>query len=180
VINLNSGYDPKATMMTIDAEISQWVTNEKGEGTVTIQSLEGGTSWIVNGDTLEADEMTVEINSTSGMENLLDALSDDEQDRTILSTDEPTEMVTDFELHQNYPNPFNPSTQITFDLAESGSVSLKVHDMTGREVATLVNGHTAAGTHSVTFEAAGLPSGTYLYTLRAGNYHESKKMVLMK
>ena len=85
-----------------------------------------------------------------------------------------------FKLFQNYPNPFNPSTTIKFSLPKSSFVSLKVYNLLGEEVATLVNEQKQAGNYSITFDAKGLPSGTYLYTLLAGETRIMKKMVLIK
>jgi hypothetical protein len=85
-----------------------------------------------------------------------------------------------FTLSQNFPNPFNPSTHIDFTLPASGSVSLKVYDLLGREMMTLVNEQKPAGTYRATFDASNLPSGTYFYVLRAGSFSESKKMLLVK
>jgi len=85
-----------------------------------------------------------------------------------------------FALHQNYPNPFNPSTSIRFDVASAANVSLVVYDMLGREVATLVNGQMAAGTHSVTFDASQLTSGVYMYQLSNGVDTQTRTMLLMK
>jgi len=88
--------------------------------------------------------------------------------------------VSEYALRQNYPNPFNPSTSITFDLVESGNVSLRVFNMIGQEVATLVNGNQNRGQHTVSFDATGLPSGLYLYRLEADGFTDLKKMLLMK
>ena len=85
-----------------------------------------------------------------------------------------------FSLQQNYPNPFNPSTTIEFALPGNAHVTLSVYDMLGREVAVLVNEERAAGSYRVTFDARSLPSGTYLYSLRAGSSQEIRKMVLVK
>jgi len=85
-----------------------------------------------------------------------------------------------YTLSQNYPNPFNPSTAIDFTLPVSGSVSLKVYDLLGREIMTLVNEQKAAGTYRATFDASHLPSGTYFYALKAGSFSEVKKMELVK
>jgi hypothetical protein len=85
-----------------------------------------------------------------------------------------------FALSQNVPNPFNPTTSISFTLGETGVASLKVFDLAGREVATLVSGVLARGAHSVEFDGANLASGVYVYTLQAGTTVESRKMVLMK
>ncbi|MBC8043150.1 MAG: M6 family metalloprotease domain-containing protein [Rhizobacter sp.] len=85
-----------------------------------------------------------------------------------------------FELRQNYPNPFNPSTVINYQLSASSQVGLKVFDVLGREVATLVNERQAAGGYSVRFNAARLSSGVYFYRLVAGNFVQTKKMLLVK
>lgn len=86
----------------------------------------------------------------------------------------------EFSLDQNYPNPFNPSTNITFSLAVDSKVSLKVFDVSGQEVANLIDQDMTAGVHNYDFNAATFNSGVYFYTLRAGSYIETKKMVLMK
>ena len=86
-----------------------------------------------------------------------------------------------FELNQNYPNPFNPSTQIRFGITEASNVGLKVFDIQGREVATLVdNKQMEVGYHNVKFDAKNLASGIYIYKLTTGNHSISKKMQLMK
>lgn len=85
-----------------------------------------------------------------------------------------------YTLSQNYPNPFNPTTTIDFTLPVSGSVSLKIYDLLGREIMTLVNGQKAAGTYRAIFDATNLPSGTYFYALKAGSFSEVKKMTLVK
>ncbi|MDH3252312.1 MAG: T9SS type A sorting domain-containing protein [Ignavibacteria bacterium] len=85
-----------------------------------------------------------------------------------------------FALAQNYPNPFNPSTDIGFRIADFGLVRLLVYDLLGREVAVLVNEKKAPGTYSVQFDASDLGSGVYLYRLQAGNYSETKKLVILR
>jgi hypothetical protein len=86
----------------------------------------------------------------------------------------------EFELAQNYPNPFNPSTTIKFSLPENSVVTLKVYDITGSEVAELLNDTREAGFHQVTFDASNLASGTYIYMITAKNFIQTKKMVLIK
>ena len=86
----------------------------------------------------------------------------------------------DYKLIQNYPNPFNPSTSINYQVKEKGVVSLKVYDMLGREVASLVNENQESGKYSVTFNAASLPSGVYIYSLRVNDFVQNNKMTLMK
>lgn len=85
-----------------------------------------------------------------------------------------------FELSQNFPNPFNPITRISYQLAREEFVSLKVYDVLGKEVSTLVSDKQGAGKYTVNFNASNLPSGLYLYRLEAGNYISSKKMILLK
>ena len=85
-----------------------------------------------------------------------------------------------FELSQNYPNPFNPSTTINYDIPKDGKVSLRLFDMSGKEVATLVNEVKTAGYYSVTFNAANLSSGVYFYSITANNFTAIKKMMLIK
>ena len=86
----------------------------------------------------------------------------------------------EYMLSQNYPNPFNPSTKIDFSIKNSGFVTLKVYDVLGQEVKTLVNEQKDPGTYRVTFEARDLTSGAYFYTLTAGNFTQTYKMLLVK
>jgi hypothetical protein len=85
-----------------------------------------------------------------------------------------------FALDQNYPNPFNPSTKIQFEIAEARFVTLKVYNLLGQEVASFINDRLDAGRYRAEFDAANLPSGTYLYRLQAGDFSESKKMTVLK
>jgi len=83
-------------------------------------------------------------------------------------------------LEQNYPNPFNPATTISYTLPIAGNVTLKVFDITGKEVRMLDNGYKAAGKYSVTFNASDLASGMYIYRIQTSNFSEVRKMLLMK
>jgi hypothetical protein len=85
-----------------------------------------------------------------------------------------------YHLFQNYPNPFNPTTSISFLLPQREHVTLKVFDLLGKEVATLVEGDLDPGEHSVVFDGNGLSSGVYLYHLKAGAFIEQKKLVLLR
>ena len=85
-----------------------------------------------------------------------------------------------FELSQNYPNPFNPATTISFSIPQSSFVTLKVYDIIGNEIATLVNENKAAGRYEINFDASNQSSGVYLYSITAGNYNEVRKMTLIK
>ncbi len=86
----------------------------------------------------------------------------------------------DFALYQNYPNPFNPTTTIKYDIPKQSFITLKVYDVLGMEVATLVNEFKKPGSYEITFNTEGLSSGIYFYSLKADNFQKTKKMVLMK
>jgi hypothetical protein len=89
-------------------------------------------------------------------------------------------LLNQFTLEQNYPNPFNPKTVISYQLPVSGNVTLKVYDLLGREVATLVDEYRVAGRYEIEFNASELSSGIYFYKLQAGKYAETKKMILLR
>jgi hypothetical protein len=89
-------------------------------------------------------------------------------------------MPKDFVLFQNYPNPFNPTTVIHYYLPVASHAVVKVYDVLGREVATLVNEQKLAGSYQVTFDAHLLTSGVYFYSLQAGSFAETKKLILIK
>ena len=92
--------------------------------------------------------------------------------------------MKDFALQQNYPNPFNPTTTINYQLPENGFVTVKVFDVLGKEIATLVNENKSSGYYKVDFDASsaggGLTSGVYIYTINVNGFAQSKKMLLMK
>ncbi len=92
----------------------------------------------------------------------------------------PAGIPREYSLNQNYPNPFNPGTNLTFQVAKEGFVSLKVYDVLGREVATLVNEVKRAGTYDAAWNAAGFGSGIYFCKMQSGTFAETRKMLLMK
>jgi hypothetical protein len=94
--------------------------------------------------------------------------------------DQSTGIPQEYSLQQNYPNPFNPSTSISYQLPANSFVSLKVFDMLGREVATLVDEVKNAGTYSTTWNASGFGSGIYFCKMQAGSFSATRKLVLMK
>ncbi len=98
----------------------------------------------------------------------------------ILDKIKVSEVVGDFSLDQNYPNPFNPSTKITYSIKEEGLVTLKVYDILGKEIVTLVNENKAAGNYEAEFNASQLPSGMYIYKIQSGSFSDVKKMLLTK
>jgi aryl-phospho-beta-D-glucosidase BglC (GH1 family) len=96
------------------------------------------------------------------------------------SVEENNNIPLNFELQQNFPNPFNPRTKISYSIKEEGLVTLKVYDVLGKEIATLINENKPAGLYEAEFDASQLPSGMYIYKLQAGNFVSSKKMLLLK
>ncbi len=108
-------------------------------------------------------------------------------DFRIVSYEKPTDVednnnlqISGFELFNNYPNPFNPTTTIAYQIPVAGMVTLKVVDILGREVTTLVNEYKNIGKYNITFDASNLTSGIYIYQIKAGNFTKANKMILVK
>ena len=99
---------------------------------------------------------------------------------SVTDADKRSNQLNDFVLYQNYPNPFNPVTKIEFRISDFGFVNLKVYDVLGNEILTLINEYKTAGGYEVTFEASGLTSGIYYYRLESSGFSETKKMILLK
>jgi subtilisin-like proprotein convertase family protein len=132
-------------------------------------SLEATGEWILKiTDQVPANDGIFEAWSIS----ILSDLSSDVQDLN--------EIPSGFALFQNYPNPFNPSTKINYIIPTSEFVSLKIYDVLGNEVKTLVNEEKPAGTFETEFSGDGLSSGIYFYRLQSGSFIETKKMILLK
>ncbi|MEW6506106.1 MAG: T9SS type A sorting domain-containing protein [Bacteroidota bacterium] len=98
----------------------------------------------------------------------------------LLDIDDNQEFPTTYNLFQNYPNPFNPTTRIKYSIPNSEKVLLKVYDVLGREVETLLNKYETAGTHEIEFNGINLTSGLYFYKITSGNYSETRKMILLR
>jgi hypothetical protein len=109
-----------------------------------------------------------------GLMTLLDTL-------TVTSVDPINEeLLEEYYLSQNYPNPFNPSTTIKYQMPEGGIVTLKIYDILGKEVKTLVNEQKAAGRYEVNFNASNLASGVYIYRIQVNDFVSAKKLMLLK
>jgi hypothetical protein len=132
-----------------------------------------GTDHFINLTSDLATAAVVNKWSVMGDHDLVDVVTTDVKD---LSGIRPST----YSLSQNYPNPFNPSTKIQFAIPKSGLVTMKVYDLLGQEVATLVNEQKNAGSYEVDFNAANLNSGVYFYQITSGNYSVTKKMLLLK
>ena len=100
--------------------------------------------------------------------------------RTKVEESKPITVIDGYSLSQNYPNPFNPTTEIVFSLGRAGLTTVKVYNVLGREVATLINSNLPAGEHKVKFDAAALPSGTYIYELKSNSVRLTKKMMFVR
>jgi photosystem II stability/assembly factor-like uncharacterized protein len=150
-------------------------------------TTDGGINWFeepevtafLNGQTIRSIiPITGHIGYIIGEGNFTLAVADDS---TLLSPVEYEEKLsTSYELSQNYPNPFNPSTKIKYAVPFASNITLKVYDLLGNEIATLVNEEKTAGVYDVEFKGEGISSGIYFYKLTTGNYSETKKLVLLK
>ena len=120
-----------------------------------------------------ADDKLVEVTDINN--HIID--SDNNGDTEVENA---TELPTEFSLSQNYPNPFNPSTVIRYSLFENGFTSLKIYDISGKEVANLVNEMQAPGRYEVKFSGSDFASGVYFYKITAGNFSDVKRMFLIK
>lgn len=196
-ITNNSGYSDIASVFSSGQAVHVvWYDDRDGAGNTEIyykRSTDGGTSW-------ESDTRLTNNSSSSIYPSLTVSGSSvhvvwyDRRDGTypeIYYKRNPTgnsigitpissEIPNGFSLSQNYPNPFNPSTNIEFAIPKSGLVKLKVFDLLGGEIETLVNENLKAGIYEADFDASGLSTGIYFYRLEAGNYSETKKMMLIK
>jgi hypothetical protein len=100
--------------------------------------------------------------------------------RLVTAVDNKGSQPAEFQLQQNYPNPFNPSTMISFSIPKAGYVTLKVYNVLGQEVATLLDGIMAPQTYNLKFDGTGLSSGVYIARLTAGGFSKSIKLVLTR
>ncbi|MHC1737765.1 MAG: T9SS type A sorting domain-containing protein [Ignavibacteriaceae bacterium] len=135
----------------------------------------------LSGDTLGLYSYETDTSVVFEASHFSQILGGDKNLYSILSTDEETATVPkEYSLKQNYPNPFNPTTTIQYGLPERTFVEIKVFNILGKEVASLVNSTQDAGVHKVNFDASKLTSGIYLYKLMTSKFSEFKKMILVK
>ncbi|PJA95396.1 MAG: hypothetical protein CO129_11970 [Ignavibacteriales bacterium CG_4_9_14_3_um_filter_34_10] len=127
--------------------------------------------WIVAVDNTNKLSVESEHRNTSGESSIQWKLAEDNVDNGI---------INNYELYQNYPNPFNPTTQISYQIKESGLVQLIIYNTIGQKVATLVNEVKSEGRYTVNFNAENLPSGVYIYSLRVNDFVQNQKMALLK
>jgi len=159
---------------------------------VTVSSVGMEYSWDVGtyvaGEVAGNKKVSVMVKDYAAMDKRIDFERREDGKGPVLTilTDTPTgieedEIVpTQYALHQNYPNPFNPETTIRFDLPKDGWISLKVYDVLGKEVATLVEQQMRHGIHRVQWNASAMPSGVYVCQLKSGTFSGTIKVLLMK
>ncbi|MBL0062096.1 MAG: T9SS type A sorting domain-containing protein [bacterium] len=169
-------HDGAKKMVFVEANVE-----DHGDGSgpmekqMIIESRDGGKTFTINGEKTVTAEELAQIQAQHGIvQKMINT------EGGVATIESAPELAATFELKQNYPNPFNPTTQIPFELKEAGNVTMKVYDLTGREVATLLNGYQSAGSHTVAFDGTSLASGTYLYKLDVNGNQFSRTMILMK
>jgi hypothetical protein len=144
--------------------------------------LDKNYEFIINSDT--SSKLWIAIGIWGNWEGpktyYLDSLSIRIQENNPNSLPNDREVLNKYYLHQNYPNPFNPITKIGFEVPKEGNVSLKIYNLAGREVATLIDKYVSAGAYEVEFNAEGLSSGIYYYRLKSNDFNQIKKMILIK
>jgi len=167
--------------------LEYWFNVNSGLNKVFIDTI-NWTGWKLKRIPVSAisESGSIELNSVVVKQSTTGSLNgsvylDDAQNNIIMSADDKKNDILpkNYSLSQNYPNPFNPSTSIQYEIPVTAKVTLKVYDLLGREIATLVDGIKAAGRYSVNFSKQ-LPSGIYYYTLQADNFSTAKKMIILK
>ena len=160
-------YDPTKSFLLIVEHCAA-----PGSGMNIRQSNLGGVKrvWSVGGCPFTPNPTSDDYTPSTGI-NVEPALGTNTQHNNV---------PVDYYLSQNYPNPFNPTTQISYAIPSAGNVRLVVYDILGREIATLVNEFKTAGYYGVNFDASNLASGIYVYRIEAGDFRDTKKMLLIK
>jgi len=163
--------------------IYQSMFDEINEGTAIFKCTNDppvGASTFVTYEGLPSDQYLWLVGQGDRMLNKEIPLSSTLPTRLTGVNKQGTELPGEFKLEQNYPNPFNPRTVISYQLPVNTLITLKVYDILGREIKTLVNEHQTAGAHSVAFDASTLASGVYFYRIQAGEVVQTKKLVVVK
>jgi len=181
VYNFGGEFELSADLINVPEEWSLHLTdNETGE-TVDLRQSAYTFTYNSSAQKVVAIENKLPETFTMSAEEAVERFTLTIDAETGVNIDEPGTGLPDrVALNQNYPNPFNPSTVISYDLPEASDVTIQVYDMTGRQVATLVNSRMEAGTHEVTFNAGNLASGVYIYRLQAGEHMLTRKLTLIK
>jgi hypothetical protein len=164
-------------------------------GSEIVRTTDGGITWVVQKNFIGSSGASIglkgvyfiDANNGTAVGDCGAILRTTNGGVTFFEEKKVVELPTEFILSQNYPNPFNPSTKIQYSVPQSSSVVIKVFDILGNEIQTLVNDEKPAGTYEITWHATNLPSGLYFYQLKvypanggAGSYSETKKMILIR
>ncbi|MBC8042686.1 MAG: T9SS type A sorting domain-containing protein [Rhizobacter sp.] len=184
VTNLDNITAPLTTDLLSVEFVDETIGYACGKNGVILQTNDGGLSWRQqpSGTTADINDIAVSANGTgNAVGSGTTALITNNGGNPVLSVSAPGAPVPPgFALRQNYPNPFNPNTLISYQLSMNSQVQLKVYDVLGREVASLVDARQATGDYLVNFNATKLSSGVYFYRLTTGNFVQTKKMLLLK
>jgi hypothetical protein len=188
---------PSVKLYTGNVKFTYSLNSNPSQGSITVQFLNKTTNQPLDSLTSFPDSLKMRVTTAPGTStgnftlNVIGSGSGGQMPRHKRSfnirvhnpigiTPISTEVPAKFSLLQNYPNPFNPVTNIKFDIAKSGMVKLVVYDITGKQVADLVNGDLAAGSYKYDFDASSLASGIYFYKLETTGFTSIKKMILVK
>ena len=155
-------------------------SNYTGISDTTFQVLASTLDPLLNGLNLERGELVWTVTASDGEYSTVSDNGSLILVRQLVSISEELLLPIEFELSNNYPNPFNPVTSIRYSLPKSEKVSLIVYNLNGKEVARLVNENQQAGNHSIKWDASDVASGIYFYRLQAGDFVQTRKMVLLK
>jgi hypothetical protein len=159
----NNGWvvDYDLIIKTTDGGV-HWISQSNGTGNnlESVYFIDQNTGWVVGYD-------GAILKTTTG-------------GATFIEEEEIEEIPTSYVLSQNYPNPFNPSTKIKYSNPKRANVVIRVYDILGNEIETLVKEEKPAGTYEITWNAANLPSGVYFYQIKTGEFIQTKKMILLK
>ncbi len=179
---LNSGATQNVTWIYEDvSNVSISYTSDNGSSWNTLASNVSAANksytWLV--PNINSQQCKIKISDSNNLQYF------DESDsvftiKPLVKIQEGSEIPTKYTLYQNYPNPFNPSTIINYSIPKRSNIIIRVYDIIGREMATLLNEEKDAGNYSVKFDGSKLSSGIYFYQLRSGNFVETKKLLLMK
>ncbi len=179
---VTSGY---VSIKFINGTSTAYLINSSASATITAKSTDFGATWTtiapvsgVNGIThmeyvrVGQTVYLYAISSTGAVMKLVD--------NVLVGVENNNSIPEEYKLEQNYPNPFNPTTTINFSLPKSAFVTIKVYDILGKEIKTILSENKDSGNHSVLFDAGDLPSGIYYYKIIANNFIDTKKMILLK
>jgi subtilisin family serine protease len=171
--DLYNGFTPSQKWQALSCGIG---SSSAGVGDIS-EVTSGGPFTVQAGDTLR---VAFAVAAGNNLIDLRTAISNARSKYKEFLPDSGKNITFPYNLSQNYPNPFNPSTVINYQVANAGIVSLKIYDILGREVATLINGVKPAGSYSVSFNGSSLSSGVYFYRMKSGSFITTKKMMVLK